>query len=368
MKNGRPPCTVNRMTSSTASASGDTVKCVRERAELEFDAAGALQGGFGTTQDITERKQAEVVSARYELIAQYARDPLLLVGLDGTIIEANLAAEQLYGYSRNELLKLKLHALRQDDPEGVDLQIQYARAKGILFESVHTRKDGSRVPVEVNSRGVIIAGREMLLSVIRDIRSRKEAELTLRRAKEDAERASQAKSEFLAAMSHELRTPLNAIMGFSQVLERAYFGPLTAKQKEYVTDIYESGRYLLSLINDILERAKIEAGKMEPQWSRVNIERLLEQSLVLIQETCHQQAIQLSLDLDPPVRGLHLRADERRLKQILYNLLSNAAKFTPAGGAIRVRARLLEARRTHPRSVSRRHRHRHCAERSGTGF
>ena len=318
------------------------VKWVRERAELEFGPAGALQGGFGTTQDITERKLAETVNARYELIAQYARDPLLLVDLDGNIIEANQAAVQLYGYSRKELLKLRLHALRQDDAEVVDLQMQRARTQGVLFESVHVCKDGVCVPVEVSARGVFIEGKEMLLSVIRDIRQRKETEMSLRRAKEDAERASQAKSDFLASMSHELRTPLNAIMGFSQVLENEYFGPLSDKQKEYATDIYESGKHLLSLINDILELSKIEAGKMEPRWSRVNVGTLLEHSRVFVKEKCFKQDIHLDFEIDDPVRGLTLRADERRLKQIMYNLLSNASKFTPSGGSIRVWARLLK--------------------------
>ena len=321
---------------------GDAVKWVRERAELEFDAAGALLGGFGTTQDLTERKLAEVVKARYELIAQYARDPLLLVDLEGNIIEVNQAAVQLYGYTREELQNMRLHGLRKDAAEVIDLQMLQAKSTGILFESVHVRKDGRTVPVEISSRGVTIEGRDMLLSVIRDISQRKETELTLRRARDEAEHASQAKSEFLAAMSHELRTPLNAIMGFSQVLENEYFGPLSAKQKEYATDIYESGKHLLSLINDILDLSKIEAGKMEPHWSSVDIGSLLEHSRTLVREKCFKHGISLEFELSESVRDLKITADERRFKQILYNLLSNATKFTPDGGSIRVSARLTE--------------------------
>ncbi len=321
---------------------GGAVKWVRERAELEVDSAGTLLGGFGTTQDITGLKLAEAVKARYELIAQYARDPLLLVDLEGHVIEANQAAVELYGYPKEELLNLRIHALRQEDAEVVDLQMQRARVQGFLFESVHVCKDGSSVPVEVSSRGVVIEGQEMLLSVIRDIRQRKETEMTLRQAKVEAERASQAKSDFLASMSHELRTPLNAIMGFSQVLEHEYFGSLTAKQKEYVTDVYESGRHLLSLINDILDLSKIEAGKMEPAFTRFNAGDLLESSRVLVRERCFKHGIRLDFDMSDPVRSLMVTADERRLKQILYNLLSNATKFTPDGGLIRVQARLTD--------------------------
>jgi len=321
---------------------GDTVKWVRERSELEISADGSLTGGFGITQDITDRKRAEAVKARYELIAQYARDPLLLVDLEGNIIEVNQAAVQLYGYTREELQTLKLHGLQQDDAEVVDLQMLQAMSAGILFESVHIRKDGSTVPVEISSRGVTIEGKDLLLSVIRDISQRKETELTLRRARVEAEHASQAKSEFLAAMSHELRTPLNAIMGFSQVLENEYFGPLSNKQKEYATDIYESGKHLLSLINDILDLSKIEAGKMEPLWSSVDIGSLLEQSRTLVREKCFRHGISLEFELAESVRGLKITADERRFKQILYNLLSNATKFTPDGGSIRVTARLTD--------------------------
>jgi len=321
---------------------GGTVKWVRQRSELEFAADGSLAGGFGITQDITDRKRAEAVKARYELIAQCARDPLLLVDLEGNIIEVNQAAVLLYGYTREELQNLKLHGLRQDDAEVVDLQMLQARTTGILFESVHVRKDGSTVPVEISSRGVTIEGKEMLLSVIRDISQRKETELTLRRARDEAEHASQAKSEFLAAMSHELRTPLNAIMGFSQVLENEYFGPLSDKQKEYATDIYESGKHLLSLINDILDLSKIEAGKMEPHWSSVDIGSLLEHSRTLVREKCFKHGISLEFELAEPVQDLKITADERRFKQILYNLLSNATKFTPDGGSIRVSASLTE--------------------------
>lgn len=321
---------------------GDTVKWVRERAELEFDPEGTLLGGFGTTQDITDKKQAEAVKARYELIAQYARDPLLLLDLDGSIMEANQAAVQLYEYPREKLLGMRLYALSQDDAEVVDLQMEQALSGGVLYETCHIRMDGSGVPVEVSSRGVTISGKTMLLSVIRDISQRKETEQTLRHAKEEAERASKAKSDFLAAMSHELRTPLNAVMGFSQVLGNEYFGPLSDKQREYVTDIYESGRHLLSLINDILDLSKIEAGKMEPLWTTFDIGALLENSLVLIREKCAKHGIRLSADLPASVRGLQVVADERRMKQVLYNLLSNATKFTPDGGSIQLQAVLTD--------------------------
>ena len=153
-------------------------------------------------------------------------------------------------------------------------------------------------------------------------------------AKQTAELASKAKSEFLSSMSHELRTPLNAILGFSQVLQEKYFGELNQKQAEYVNNILESGQHLLSLINDILDLSKIEAGKMGLELSQVRIKDLLESSLVMIKEKALAHRISLNTEIAKELDNLLITADERKVKQIIFNLLSNAAKFTPDGGTI----------------------------------
>jgi len=148
--------------------------------------------------------------------------------------------------------------------------------------------------------------------------------------------ANRHKSEFLANMSHELRTPLNAIIGFSEALRERMFGELNAKQVEYLNDIHASGRHLLSLINDILDLSKIEAGRMELDVSRFAAPAALEAAMSLVRERAQRGGITLSLELDPALG--EVRADERKFKQILLNLLSNSIKFTPAGGRIAVRA------------------------------
>jgi GAF domain-containing protein len=150
--------------------------------------------------------------------------------------------------------------------------------------------------------------------------------------------ASQHKSEFLANMSHELRTPLNAILGFSEVLAQGMFGEVNEKQTEYLHDILESGRHLLSLINDILDLSKIEAGRMELEVSEFDLPQAIQNALTLIRERALRRGIALHHVIDDRVAGI--RADERKVKQVLLNLLSNAIKFTPEGGRVDVGARL----------------------------
>ncbi len=155
--------------------------------------------------------------------------------------------------------------------------------------------------------------------------------------------ASRHKSEFLANMSHELRTPLNAIIGFSEVLIEQMFGPLNDKQMEYLRDIHSSGQHLLTLINDVLDLSKIEAGRMELDLARADLAALLETVLNLVRERAERQGLALSLTLDSALQTWAL--DERKIKQVLLNLLSNAIKFTPAGGRVEVKVRCPDADR-----------------------
>jgi signal transduction histidine kinase len=150
------------------------------------------------------------------------------------------------------------------------------------------------------------------------------------------EAASQHKSEFLANMSHELRTPMNAILGFSEVLAEGMFGEINDKQAEYLRDILESGRHLLSLINDILDLSKIEAGRMELEPTDFDLPSAIDNALTLVRERAGRRGIPLGRRIDKQVGTI--RADERKVKQVVLNLLSNAIKFTPEGGRIDVRA------------------------------
>jgi len=153
----------------------------------------------------------------------------------------------------------------------------------------------------------------------------------------ELEVANQHKSDFLANMSHELRTPLNAIIGFSEALDERYFGELNEKQGEYVKDIHTSGKHLLSLINDILDLSKVEAGRMDLDLADFDLPAAIDNALTLVRERAQRHGLALSRELDAALGTV--RADERKLKQILLNLLSNAVKFTPEGGSVSVHAK-----------------------------
>ncbi|MEK9969174.1 MAG: HAMP domain-containing sensor histidine kinase, partial [Ferrovibrio sp.] len=173
-----------------------------------------------------------------------------------------------------------------------------------------------------------------IMASTRDITARKMSETQLARAKEAAEAASRAKSNFLSGMSHELRTPLNAIIGFSELMVRELFGPLgNERYSGYARDINTSGEHLLQLINDILDHAKIEAGQLELHESAVELEAVMQFLSHLMGLQAEQARLSLMVE---GMSDIRLFADERRVRQILINLVSNSIKYTPAGGQIRV--------------------------------
>ena len=194
-----------------------------------------------------------------------------------------------------------------------------------------------------NAFGMLV-GYQLDLHVRREyvaMRDLQRAELELRRARDQAVAATLAKSRFLANMSHELRTPLNAILGFSEVLIERMFGELNAKQEDYMKDIHSSGKHLLSLINDILDLSKVEAGRMELDVTTFHVPSAIDNAITLVRERAVRHGIALESSVDAALG--EFRGDERKFKQIMLNLLSNAIKFTPDGGRIAVSARMRSA-------------------------
>jgi signal transduction histidine kinase len=178
------------------------------------------------------------------------------------------------------------------------------------------------------------------LKVEERTRELQEALAALSEKSRELEVASKHKSNFLANMSHELRTPLNAIIGFSQVLRQRLFGPINEKQEEYLEDILSSGNHLLSLINDVLDLSKVEAGQVELEVNPFSLREALERGVVMVREPATEHGVRLSLEVAPGVDLVE--GDERRLRQVIFNLLSNAVKFTPAGGSVAVASTLVD--------------------------
>ncbi|UCF93411.1 MAG: PAS domain-containing protein [Desulfobacterales bacterium] len=244
-----------------------------------------------------------------------------------------LEMDQIVGKTDKELLPPQMaEKCLQGDKETIEAgkslrfieQIEGEAGTDLFFETI-------KAPI-YNDQGDLLG----LVGVSRDITRSKNVEKELQVAKEAAEAASQAKSEFLSSVSHELRTPLNHILGFTEIILDQHFGTLNAVQEEYLGDVHQSSQHLLSLINDILDLSKMEAGKQELKLSEVKLGSLLENCLAMFKEKAMKQHLKITADLEasPAV----ITADSRKLKQIVYNLLSNAVKFTPDNGWVHLQA------------------------------
>ena len=296
--------------------------------------------------DVTERKRAQAQLRLTQLSIDRASEGMYWVSQQGRILNVNDAACRLLNYTRDEYLTLSVFDLNPAmTPNSWLMEWRKIKEAGSLsFESSHRTKDGRLVPVDVTVNHLTFSDEEYCFTVVRDATTRREAERELRRAMEQAEAASRAKSEFLANMSHELRTPLNAIIGFSEAMCSGLFGPFgNPRYSEYASDIHESGTHLLTIISDILDISRAEAGEITLNEGDVDLVSVIQAALKLIGQRL--VAARLSLDVELPDRITPLRGDERMIKQMLINLLSNAVKFTPEGGKIQVRAAVEESGR-----------------------
>src|SRR5438105_3493484 len=202
----------------------------------------------------------------------------------------------------------------------------------------HQKKNGTVIDVEITARPISFNGKKARLVLVNDVTERLRDERALEQAKNEADRANQAKSEFLSRMSHELRTPLNAILGFGQLLERQ--NP-TDKQRDRLTHIIGAGRHLLDLINEVLDISRIEAGRMQLSVEAVCLVDALAEAIDLMRPLALERSIEL-LTLTETDKSAHVLADRQRLKQVLLNLLTNAVKYTPKGGRVTISAAFSE--------------------------
>ena len=282
-------------------------------------------------------------------ILDTATDGVIVLDDRGRILSLNRAAEALFGYEQNEvageplmlLLATESHLAALDYLEGV-------RGEGMQSilndgrEVIARVRQGGTIPLFMTMGRVGDAGERKFCAVLRDITAFKKAEGELLAAKRAAEDANAQKSDFLAKISHEIRTPLNAIIGFAEVMIEERFGAIgNERYRDYVADIHASGQHVISIVNDLLDLAKIEAGRMELNFTSVRVNELVSACVALLQPQAARDRIVLRtsfIDKLPPVV-----ADERSLRQITLNLLSNAVKFTDAGGQVIVSTAMTDA-------------------------
>ncbi|MBD2431206.1 MULTISPECIES: PAS domain S-box protein [Fischerella] len=310
---------------------------IRQWTLEEENFAGSIADFVTLAIEASERKAAQEAlqqsEAEFRAIFDRSSVGIGLVDMKARIVDINPALCQILGYSREELCSKRFtdYIFKQEGDLELYKQLISGTCDRLEMERRFLHKDGKFVWALVSIS--LISSQngepEYFLAMIEDITKRKQTELELCESKEAAEAGSRAKSEFLATMSHELRTPLNAIMGLSQLLQQEMVGSLNDKQKEYVNCIYSSGEHLLALINDILDLSKVEAGKEELFLSKLLVQELCDYVISTVRDRAEEKKLQLIAEIDE--QADFCIGDERRVKQMLLNLLTNAIKFTPAG-------------------------------------
>jgi PAS domain S-box-containing protein len=321
------------------------------------DHTGRVIGASKIARDITGHKRAAVAALHLAAIVQSSDDVVVSKDLNGIVQSWNPAAERLFGYSAAEMIGQSIRKIipaeRQAEEDEVLAKIRAGRSVD-HFETRRQAKNGEMIDISLtvspirDQTGRIIGASK----IARDIREQKRLIEERRKAaaNEEAARrevlevqnrriqeAARLKSEFVANMSHELRTPLNSIIGFAELMADARFGPLPDRYQEFAHVMHASAQHLLQLINDILDLAKVESGKVDLKAEPVDLAQVVSETTTIIKGLAAKRRIQLLTDVDPALGVVHL--DPMRLKQVIYNYLSNAVKFTHVGGRVEVRLR-----------------------------
>ncbi len=306
-----------------------------------------------STYEIAVQQSLKLAAARDKLreagefaesVINTVREPLISLDQDLRVVTVNRSFCEFFKVKSEETVGRLIYDLGNGQwniPKLREL-LETILPQKTSFDNYEVEHDFSTIGRRImllNARQIQrgLGKERIILLAIEDITERKEIEAGLENAHEELSRAARAKSEFLANMSHELRTPLNSITGFSEVLYDETFGPLNEKQKKYVTNVLVSGKHLLLLINQILDMAKVEAGKMTLALSSLPLKSLLHEIALLVADMVGKKKLHMVLEIAEDLPTID--ADELKVKQIIYNLLSNAVKFSDEGGTIGMQAR-----------------------------
>ncbi|MEG4489511.1 PAS domain S-box protein [Microcoleus sp. D2_18a_B4] len=327
------------------------LRYIEARGEVVVNQQGQVTKLFTTLMDITPRKLAEIALAeseeKYRHLVETSQDIIWSCNAQGHITFVNQAVKQIYGYEPEEMLGCSFSDFLA--PGEIDwkweLQQRLLTGKTVFqYENIVLGKDGRKIDVNTKAIARMDAEGNIIgtTGTASDITERKQAEIALQKAKEEADRANRAKSEFLSNMSHELRTPLNAILGFSQLLARD--PDLDADQQQYLGIITQSGEHLLVLINNILQMSKIEVGLVTLNNSTFDLHKMLKNTENMLTLQAEKKGLQLIFDY-PPDLPQYIESDESKLRQVLINVVGNAIKFTAEGGVnLRLKHELLKTK------------------------
>ena len=312
---------------------------------LMINAQGAPGEKQGEAADQVRRLEAE--NRELAIVLDTATDGVVILDRAGRVLSANRSAQALFGYDKDDIAELSLGDLFAAESRRplLDHLDRLARNGGPESfdagrEAIALERKGGLVPIYITMGRV--NGGEKFCAVLRDITAWKRNEEELINAKQQAEKASIAKSEFLAKISHEIRTPLNAIIGFSEVMMDERFGAIgNERYRQYLKDIHASGGHLVSLLNDLLDLSKIEAGKLELTFVGVNLNDLVQQCVAMLQEQANRERVIVRTSL--PAGLPQIVADARSVRQIALNVLSNSIKFTGPGGQVIVSTAVTDA-------------------------